>query len=292
MFVVQAIIILAAIAMAILVGRRIVSAERIDYRALIEAVAIVAVAIGITSSFGEIPAGSRGVVLRFGATTGEVKQPGFYVITPFIESVQPINCQVVAFSADASAASLDLQTVQTKVTLNYSVDPDKVVDLYNRLNMEYEDRIVAPSIQEATKATTARFKASDLITERQIAQDALEKNLDTRLQSFDMHVAAISITDFQFSTDFANAIEAKVVAYQNFLQAQNKLKQIQVEAQQNIAQAQGEATATRLRREQITPLTVEYDAVHVWDGKLPGVVGGAIPFFNLGNLDSQTTPNK
>jgi prohibitin 2 len=291
-FVVQAIIILAAIAMAILVGRRIVSAERIDYRALIEAVAIVAVAIGITSSFGEIPAGSRGVVLRFGATTGEVKQPGFYVITPFIESVQPINCQVVAFSADASAASLDLQTVQTKVTLNYSVDPDKVVDLYNRLNMEYEDRIVAPSIQEATKATTARFKASDLITERQIAQDALEKNLDTRLQSFDMHVAAISITDFQFSTDFANAIEAKVVAYQNFLQAQNKLKQIQVEAQQNIAQAQGEATATRLRREQITPLTVEYDAVHVWDGKLPGVVGGAIPFFNLGNLDSQTTPNK
>jgi prohibitin 2 len=59
-----------------------------------------------------------------------------------------------------------------------------------------------------------------------------------------------------------------------------------VEAQQAIAQAQGEATANRLRRQQISALTVQYDAVQKWDGKLPSVTGTAIPFFNLGNLDS------
>ncbi len=287
MFVVQAFILAIAAALAYFVGRRAVRTDgRIDYPALAEAVIILAVAIGIDSSFGEVPAGYRGVVLRFGATTGEVKQPGLYTVVPFVTTVAQTNVQVQAYSTDAAAASHDLQNVQTKVTLNYSVDPDKVVDIYNRLNQDYEDRIIAPAIQEATKAATAQFTAEELITRRPEARNLLEKNLQTRLNEFDMHIAAMSITNFEFSDDFTKAIEAKVVAFQNYLQSQNTLKQKQVEAQQAIATARGEAEANRLKRLTLTPLFVQYLAVKSWDGKLPGVVGGAVPFFNLGNLDS------
>lgn len=287
MFVVQAFILAIAAALAYFVGRRAVRTDgRLDYPALAEAAIILAVAVGIDSSFGEVPAGYRGVVLRFGATTGEVKQPGLYTVVPFVTTVAQTNVQVQAYSTDAAAASHDLQNVQTKVTLNYSVDPDKVVDIYNRLNQDYEDRIIAPAIQEATKAATAQFTAEELITRRPEARNLLEKNLQTRLNQFDMHIAAMSITNFEFSDDFTKAIEAKVVAFQNYLQSQNTLKQKQVEAQQAIATARGEAEANRLKRLTLTPLFVQYLAVKSWDGKLPGVVGGAVPFFNLGNLDS------
>jgi prohibitin 2 len=94
----------------------------------------------------------------------------------------------------------------------------------------------------------------------------------------------MSITNFEFSTEFSQAIEAKVVAYQNFLKSQNELKQTQVEAQQAIAQARGEAEANRLRRLQISTLTIQYDAVQKWDGHLPTVTSGAIPLLNLGAL--------
>lgn len=231
-----------------------------------------------------MPAGFRGVVLRFGGTTGEVKQPGLYTIPPFITTVVLMNVQVQAYSADAAAASKDLQNVQTKVTLNYSVDPAQVVDVYNRLNQDYQDRIIAPAIQEATKASTAQFTAEELITRRPEARDLLDKNLAGRLSQFGMHIAAMSITNFEFSQDFSNAIEAKVVAFQNYLRAQNQLKQAQVDAQTAIAAARGQAEANRLRRLQISDLTVRYDAIQKWDGKLPTVTSGAIPLINLGAI--------
>jgi len=246
----------------------------------------------VGTSFGQVPAGYRGVVLRFGATTGEVKQPGLYVITPFIESVAQMNVQVQAYAVDAASASRDLQNVLTKVTLNYIVDPDKVVDIYNRLNLDYQERIIAPAIQESTKATTARFTAEELITKRQIARNDLEENLRRRLDQFDLHDVAMSITNFQFSDEFTKAIEAKVVAYQNFLKAQNSLKQTQVEAQQAIASARGDAEANRLRKQAISEVTIQYDAVQKWDGHLPTVMGGgsSMPFIvNLGQLTPSAT---
>ncbi|MBV8338943.1 MAG: prohibitin family protein [Candidatus Eremiobacteraeota bacterium] len=260
--------------------------QRIAHGSIVVAAVVLVLAFGVAGSFGEVPAGYRGVVLRFSATTGEVKQPGLYFITPFIERVVPMNVQVQAYSADAAAASRDLQNVSTKVTLNYSLDsdPQKIVDIYNRLQQDWEDRIIAPAIQEATKADTAQFTAEELITRRPEARDKLEALLRTRMESFDLHIAAMSITNFQFSDEFTKAIEAKVVAFQNYLQSQNVLKQRQVEAEQAIAVARGDAEANRLRRLQISPLTVQYDAVQKWNGVLPVVTGGAIPLLNLGAL--------
>jgi regulator of protease activity HflC (stomatin/prohibitin superfamily) len=256
----------------------------LPYFSFVEAIAVLLVCGGIASSFGEVPAGFRGVVLRFGGTTGEVKQPGLYTVVPFITTVVLMNVQVQAYSADAAAASADLQNVQTKVTLNYTVDTDKVVDVYNRLNQDYQDRIIAPAIQEATKAATAHFTAEELITKRPEARNLLEETLATRLGEFDMHIAAMSITNFEFSQDFSNAIEAKVVAFQNYLKAQNQLKQAQVDAQTAIATARGDATANTLSRQAISELTVQYDAIQKWDGHYPYVVGNGTTLIGLNAL--------
>jgi len=261
----------------------------LPYLSYVEAIVVLLICGGIASSFGEVPAGFRGVVLRFGGTTGEVKQPGLYTVAPFITTVVLMNVQVQAYSADAAAASADLQNVQTKVTLNYTVDTDKVVDVYNRLNQDYQDRIIAPAIQEATKAATAHFTAEELITKRPEARDLLEKTLAARLGEFDMHIAAMSITNFEFSQDFSNAIEAKVVAFQNYLKAQNQLKQAQVDAQTAIATARGDATANILRRQAISELTVQYDAIQKWDGHYPLVVGNGTTLIGLNALTAPSS---
>jgi regulator of protease activity HflC (stomatin/prohibitin superfamily) len=72
--------------------------------------------LGLLSAVGQIPAGTRGVVLRFGAPTGRILPEGIYLITPLVESVVEMSVQTEAYEADAEAASNDLQVVHTKVT--------------------------------------------------------------------------------------------------------------------------------------------------------------------------------
>jgi prohibitin 2 len=53
----------------------------------------------------------------------------------------------------------------------------------------------------------------------------------------------IFITDFEFSKAFANQVESKVVAFQNYLTEQNNLLAVQVVANQTVVQAQAQARA-------------------------------------------------
>ena len=224
---------------------------------LIAAAAIVVLTLGLSASFGQVPAGTRGVVLRFGAPTGAIKNEGLYMVAPFINAVELLSVQVVAFEAVAEAASRDLQDVKAKVTLNYSLDPGRVVDIYRTLRRDYEDRIIKPAIQEAVKASTARFTAEELITRRPEVRDAMQSNLRQRLDQFGIQAEAMSITDFSFSKSFNEAIEQKVTATQQVLKAERDLQRVRLEAQQQIEQARAQAEALRIQKENVTPALVE-----------------------------------
>src|SRR5579864_6112308 len=231
-------------------------------------------------SFVTVDAGYRGVVLRFGATTGRVLNPGLHFILPFVETSQSISVQVQIEKLDSKASSHDLQEVHTQVTLAYWQDPCCVSDIWSELNNDAVARVVVPAIQEAVKANTAHFDAEQLISNRPVVRDGIEGYVRQRLTAHHINVDAVSITDFNFSAEFNAAIEAKVTAAQNALKAENDLKRIQVEAQQKVTQAKAEAEALNVQRTQITPellqlRTIEMMQAH-WDGHLPDVyIGGA-----------------
>ena len=247
-----------------------------------------AVALLVTSSVGEIPAGAAGVVLRFGAATGEVKPPGAYAIVPFLTSIVPMDTQVRALQVeDAQAASRDLQVVHTDITLNYSLDPQKTPQIYSELRDDYTQRVITPATLEALKAATAKYTAAELITKRPNAQNDLQDELSGKLTKFGINVAAINITNFKFSDDYNKAVEAKVTAQQRALEAQQNLVRIQYEAQQTVTRAQAEAKALQLQRGAVTAelvrlreIEVERAAVEKWNGTLPQATNG-MPFLNL-----------
>lgn len=234
--------------------------------------------------FGQVPAGARGVVLRFGAVTGDVKGEGIYFITPWVESVEIMSVQTEAYEAEAEAASFDLQDVRTKVTLNYSLDPNDVATVYRTLRRDYVGRIIKPAVQEAVKASTAKFKADELITRRETVKEAIQRVLADRLSTHGIHVDALSITDFSFSEEFTKAIEAKVTATQRALEAQQNLQRVKFEAQQAIELAKAQAEALRLQRQNISAELVELrrieaqvKAIEKWNGQMPQFVGSGAP---------------
>jgi len=245
---------------------------------------LVVVTLLVLPAIGAIPAGHRGVVLRFGAVTETILDEGIYLVMPIVNSVERMSVQVVAYESKVPSASKDLQDVETQVTLNYYVDPSKVGRIYQTLRNDYEVRIIKPAIQEAIKASTALFDAEKLIGERPKVKTKIEEYLQERLKEHGIVVDAISITDFKFSEEFTKAIEAKVKATQRALEAKNDVERVKMEALQVIVKAKAEAISLKLKREQVTPMLIELkrlelqkEALLKWDGKLPMYITNNAP---------------
>lgn len=235
------------------------------------------------SPFGTIAAGERGVHLRFTAVTG-VKHEGLYFILPLIDSVQRMDIKVQKEQTEADAASKDLQTVNIVVALNYHINAEKVAEIYQKLGLQYKDRIIDPAMQEAVKASTAKFTAEELITKRELVREDIKAQLKARLEERDIIVDEFNIVNFRFSKVFNEAIEAKVTAEQSALTAKNKLEQIKFEAEQRVAEAKGKAEAITVESNALrsNPQILELRALEKWNGVLPQVTGGGgIPFINL-----------
>src|SRR2546427_10263944 len=174
-----------------------------------------------------VEAGHRGVVLYVGAVENRVLGEGIHFIIPFAEQVIQLEVRTLKFEANATAASNDLQEVQTTIALNYHISPSQANIIYQQLGADYADRIIAPTIQESVKASVAKFNAEELITKRATAKAVIAQTISNTLSARDIVVETVFITDFEFSQAFANQVESKVVAFQKYLTEQNNLKAIQ-----------------------------------------------------------------
>jgi len=197
----------------------------------------------IAGSFATIPAGHRGVVIRFSAVTGTILNEGLQMKLPFFDSVVKMSVQTEKYETGAASASRDLQDVNTTIALNWRLEPSEAAEIYRTLGLEYINRIAAPAVQETIKQVTAKYIAEDLILKREAVKDEIQENLSNRLLERGIITETVSITEFQFSATFVAAIEAKVAAEQAVWEAKNKLERVKVEAQQAEAQAKGEADA-------------------------------------------------
>jgi prohibitin 2 len=196
----------------------------------------------LAGMFVTVNAGNRGVLLRFGKVAG-VMGEGLNVKMPFIDAVEQMSVKTQLFESKATSASKDLQDVITTIAVNYKLKPEAVGIVYSTIGRSYIDTIARPSIQEVVKSITSGFNAEDLILKRTEVKAEITIELTRRLAERNILAEDVNITDFQFSEEFTKAIESKVVAVQKVLEAENKLRQVEVEARQAEQKAKGEAAA-------------------------------------------------
>lgn len=240
----------------------------------------------IFSCFGTISTGEVGIRTTLSKVT-TTQEAGLYFKIPFFQGMNIINVQTQKEQINATAASNDLQNVETAVAINYSIDPKSAIDLFSKVGVEYKTRIIDPAIQEVVKAVTAQYTAEQLITKRAEVTDKIKLALSERLLSNHINVEQVSITNFDFSTSFNEAIEKKVTAEQNALASKNKLEQVKFEAQQTIEKAKAEAEAIRIQASAINSQGgadyVQLQAISKWNGVLPTqmIPNGTLPILNL-----------
>ena len=260
-------------------------------------IVLIVVGVAVFASAKIVDSGHRGVLLHWNAV--DVSNPpldeGLHFVVPFQDEVVNIEVRTLKYEKNSRSASKDLQTVETTVTVNYHPDKESIHRLYKNLGLDYENRVIQPAIEETVKQVTANYNAEELITKRPLVKQDIETSIRERLNQFEVITEVISITDFEFSPLFSQAIESKVEAEQKALKAENDLRRIEVEARQreanavglanaNIAEAKGEAEAIAIINDALAtnPNYIEWLKTKAWDGKLPLVVGGGgTPFIAI-----------
>lgn len=265
----------------------------------------------IPSSFVIIDAGKVGVVKRLGAVQPSSLPEGFHFKLPFVDQIIKVDVRLMNSRSDALSSSKDLQTVRTTVEVQYSINGTMAPYTYQKvgLNRQIQARVIEPAIGESVKAVTAQYTAEELITKRGTVklqiQDAIQNYINATLEKKKIkegiEIANVAITDFNFSDEFNRAIEMKVKAEQEALQAKNeKIKRItQAEASASEQQLSADASAyeiavaskaraAAIKREAMAlrnnPELIQLRIAEKWDGKLPHFNGSsAIPFLNIDN---------
>jgi regulator of protease activity HflC (stomatin/prohibitin superfamily) len=281
-------------------------------RVIAGVVAALIVVVLIVNSFTVVNTGYVGVETQFGAMTGKLYQPGLRFKLPFIVDIVPFYTRNQSYEMNSTDLTRDLQTVQSRVVINYQIDPSDVLALFQHVGPGYADTVVAPNAQSALHVEIGQFTVQDLISTTAQVQNAVQQTLTNRPQilAYRIQVLSVNMTDNTFSPDFVAAVNRKQIAQQDLqrvtLEAQQKVVQANAGAQAasgdataHVTVAKGNAQATlpeaqanaQAQKEQSVTLSAlynQYTAIQKWSGSVPlYVTGGSggtspIPFLSLG----------
>lgn len=270
--------------------------ERAIKRAIGYVIFFVILLVVLFGSMYTVKSGQEGVLLTFGKADVLAREPGLHFKVPIVQKIVKFDVKTAKYEASAAAASRDLQDVSTNIALNYHLQIGDTPRVFAEMGPYYEERVIQPAVQEVVKSVAAKYTAEELITKRPDVKRDIEEQLVERIQPRGIFMESLAITNFEFSQSFTAAIEAKVVAEQEKLQAERILEKKKVEANQVIATAEGTKQANILSAEGIakkielesaaeaqkiqriqaaldkSPQYIEWVKADKWSGDLPKVM--------------------
>src|SRR4030043_126473 len=252
--------------------------------------------IFLWGSFALVPAGHRGVVLWWGSVEKRVMGEGLNFKVPIAERVIKVDVRVQPHPfKEIDAASKEYQMVKLTGMMNFHIDPSFVNDLYQKVGLDFANKVIDPAFNDFVKEVVPIYQITEILPKREEVRKRAMSKLGDNLSRYHIIVDDIYFANIRFSPEYEGAIEAKQVAQQQVETQRQVLAQREIEAQQKVATAkgesesillvaQGQAKANEILSRSITPILVSYKGIEKWNGILPQVSGGAVPFVDLSKM--------
>ncbi|MBD0335210.1 MAG: prohibitin family protein [Cyanobacteria bacterium Co-bin13] len=222
-----------------------------------------------------VPAGERGVWMRFGKVQETVFEEGLHFVIPLVDTVETLSTRVQKQEISVEASSKDLQDVFTDIALNWHILPNRVNTIFEQIGDDEAvvESIIDPAVEEIIKAVMARYTAEEIITLHEQAKTEVDHELQARLSPYSLAVDDVSLVHVHFSERFRDAVEAKQIAEQEAKRAEFIARKAARQAETKVNLARGEAEAHRILKDTLTPEILKNKAIERWDGKLPLISG-------------------
>lgn len=187
--------------------------------------------------------------------------------------------------------------VSADVGITYHLRADSIHLIFQRYRRgmdEITNIFIRNFIRDAINKSASHIKIEDLYSSgKEVFFDEVEQHVRAELSPIGIEISRIYLIGrFHFPPTVISALNSKIEATQRAQQRENELREAEAQAKKEIArfegqakcallQAESEAKANTMLSESVTPELIQWQAVQKWDGKLPNVTGGAIPFINL-----------
>lgn len=265
---------------------------------IIALVLAIVIAVCCLACLERVSVGNVGVVYSTKGVESETLAPGWHWVSPVKRIKQfPVSQQQIVFSNDPADYnenkhddwSIDAPAsggmVKINLTVNYSFQADKVVELYSRFNGMDGEQLVSNYIQNSiiayVKEVTPKFSVMDIYSEKKSeVNQAISEYLNEKLSAeYGINVLSALIIDVELDETLRQKVLAKEQAKQDaeiaelerqtsLAQAQTSLAMAEAQAEIDrteaqtaadvaIIEAQAEAEANRVIAESITPELIQ-----------------------------------
>ena len=252
--------------------------------------------IVLWGTFVIVPAGHRGVCLWWGSVENRIMGEGLNFKVPIAERVIKVDVKVQPHPfKEIDASSKEYQMVKMTGMMNFHIDPSYVNDLYQKVGLDFADKVIDPAFNDFVKEVVPTYPIGEILPKREEIRKRAMTKLGENLSRYHIIVDDIYFANIRFSTGYEGAVEAKQVAQQQVETQKQVLAQREIEAQQKVATAKGEAESIQVVAQgqakandalsrSISPILVQYKSIEKWNGILPQVSGGAVPFVDLSKV--------
>lgn len=199
--------------------------------------------------FSQIDAGFRGVKLTWGKVVSDSLPEGLYFYNPISTSMVAIDTRLQREKIHLETYTKDIQQATMKLTVNYNIDPTKAHELYQRIGLAYQTTLIEPNVLSSVKDIVGKVEADKFVNNREIVTQEIKEKISTILAPSHIMVQEVAIEDISFSGAFENAIEAKQIATQEAIKAQNETVRVTEEGKQQVIKAKALADSQKAASE-------------------------------------------
>ncbi len=224
--------------------------------------AIVAVATLGTGCIAVIQQDEVGVRNKWGRFDAAPLRPGVEFYNPFSTDIERVLVRTINVEVRAQLPSKEGLTIETDVSILYSVRPDAAAAILGSIGPDYERIVVLSVFRSAAADVSARFFAKDMHSgERARIEREIKDQMASIVAPRGFLVEAVLLKSITLPQGLSRSIELKLQAEQDAQRMVFELDRERQQAEQRKVQAEGVRDAQQIVSQGLTEAVLRFEAI-------------------------------
>ncbi len=225
----------------------------------------------LVNSVITIPAGNTGVQSLFGKVKDKELSEGLHLINPFMAinrmSIRTEEYTMSGTTGEGERTGADQISALTKeglpidldITIQYRLVEDTASEVYRKLGLNYQEKIIRPVIRSVIREIIAKYDAKDVYSEKRSEITAsIKEGLVRAIEPRGILIEQVLLRNVILPAKLSASIQAKLQSEQESQRYDFVLSKEKKEAERKRIEAEGQKDAQRIINESLTPKYLQY----------------------------------